>query len=79
MAIATLEFNLDDEDDSIQFDRVMRATEITLALYEIEQLLRREEKYTNYTPEVYERLSDIRDKFYEILSDHGIKLDDILN
>lgn len=79
MAIATLKFNLDDEDDSIQFDRVMRATEITIALYDIEQLLRREVKYTNCTPEVYERLSDIRDKFYEILNDHGIKLDDILN
>jgi hypothetical protein len=68
---ARLTFTL--PDDEMQFKRASQAFELTLSLWEISQYLREVDKYeTGHT------IEQIREKFYSILSDNNINLDNLI-
>ena len=73
MAKATLEFDLNDPDDSILHLRYIKSTDILLALHEFDQHLRSESKYRDN-----EEAEKLREKFWEILGDNNISIDELL-
>ena len=53
---------------------------MAVALWDIDQYLRSETKYNeNLTQDAYDALATARDKFYEILNERNIDMDEILN
>jgi hypothetical protein len=70
---ATLEFNL--PEDQIEFDFATQGGNMHAALWEISQELRKLWKYEELSDQEWKMVERIRDKFYEILDDHQIKLD----
>ena len=71
---ATIEFNL--PEDQHEWDNAVNANSMYLALWDLSQELRSMWKYQAYnTEEEYAIVETIRDKFYEILSEHNINLD----
>jgi hypothetical protein len=71
---AKLTFNL--PDDQHEFDIAIQGSKMYLALWDLSQELRSMWKYQSYqTEEEYAIVETIRDKFYEILSEHNINLD----
>lgn len=71
---AKLTFNL--PDDQHEWHNAVNANAMYLALWDISQELRSMWKYQAYnTEEEYAIVETIRDKFYEILSEHNINLD----
>ena len=71
---AKLTFNL--PDDQYEWDNAVNANSMYLALWDLSQELRSMWKYQSYkTEEEYAIVETIRDKFYEILSEHNINLD----
>jgi len=70
---ATLEFNL--PDDQHEFDLAVQSGNMYAALWDISQELRTMWKYKEYqSEEEYALVDSIRDKFYEILNEHNINL-----
>ena len=70
---ATLEFNL--PDDQHEFDMAVQGGKMYLALWDISRELRTLWKYEELSEEEWKMVERIRDKFFEILDDHQIKLD----
>ena len=81
MAKAILEFDLSNPDDVTDYKRVNKALDMAIALWDIEQYLRAETKYApdSMPQEVYDALDKVRDKYYEIINEHNISIDEILN
>ena len=81
MAKAILEFDLTNPDDVTEYKRVNKALDMAIALWDIEQYLRAETKYApdSMPQEVYDALDKVRDKYYEIINEHNISIDEILN
>lgn len=77
---AILEFDLNIPDDIAAHKRAVKALDMAIALYDIEQYLRTQTKYApdSMPKEVYNALDEVRDKFYEILNDRNIDIDEIL-
>ena len=70
---ATLEFNL--PEDKHEWDNAVRSDAMYAALWDISQELRTMWKYKEYkTEEEFAIVDSIRDKFYEILNEHSINL-----
>ncbi len=70
---AKLTFNL--PDDKHEWENAIRANDMYCALWDLSQELRTMWKYKEYkTDEEYAIVDSIRDKFYEILSEHNINL-----
>lgn len=80
MAKAILEFNLDEPEDKEAHLRAVKALDMALALWDIEQYLRAQTKYApDSMPEVaYDALDKARQEFYEILTNHNISLDELM-
>jgi hypothetical protein len=78
---ARLEFNLDDSDDSMAFDRASKSLDLCLALWDFNSRIRSLLKYPaeGISDEVYSTLETIQDEFQTCLSDHGIILDKLIN
>lgn len=77
---AQLNFNLDDIDDKIAFDRYSKANDMAFALFEI---LRNTKKRVQYHVEFNNLDSDqtieyIYDTIWGIISDHDINIDSIV-
>ena len=71
---ATIEFNL--PADKYEWETAIRADAMFCALCDLSQELRTMWKYQQYqTEEEYAIVESIRDKFYEILNQHNINLD----
>jgi len=70
---ATLEFNL--PDDQAEFDLATQGSNMYSALWDISQELRTLWKYEELSDQEWKMVERIRDKFFEILDDHQIKLD----
>jgi len=81
MAQATLNFNLDDPDDNMAFMRCAKSTDMALALWEFaynsKKSLQRDLDESD--DKSYELIDKVYDKFWEILNDKGIKIDDLIN
>jgi hypothetical protein len=73
---AILQFDLDDPQERANHKRAVRALDYVLALWEIDQELRAIEKYREFnTEEAKELIIEIRAKFYDVLSERDINLD----
>ena len=73
---ATLHFNLEDPDDKFAFNRCHKANDMAMALWDYSQELRAICKYSD--DEVQQKhWGEAREKFYEVLKDYGIDLDDL--
>ena len=75
---AILEFDLTDVDDVTQHGRALKALDLALALFEIDQELRNIIKYGREGYDV-ETAEQIRTTLRKIQDDHLIDLDDLLN
>jgi len=76
-----LEFNLDEHADETAYLRAVKATKLAVALWDMDQYLR---KHTKYAPdsmpsEVYDALQEARDELHRIMSHHSIDLDELLD
>ena len=79
MPKATLEFNLDEHEDQVAHLRAVKALDMALALWDMDQYLRGLIKHGDLDHTVYDALQAARDKLYEIKSKHSIDLDELLN
>lgn len=77
---AILEFNLDDSIDETSYMRCIKAKDMALALWDIDQLLRSKTKYAPDTVDekTLEALEQVREELREIMSDYNIDLDELL-
>lgn len=80
MAKAILEFNLDEFEDESAHMRCIKAKDMALALWDLDQHLRAQTKYApdSMPGEVYDALQETRDKLYEIMNSYNIDLDELL-
>ena len=70
---AKLTFNL--PEDQADFDFAVQGSKMHLALWDISQELRKLWKYEELDEKEWDMVERIRNKFYDILDDHQIKLD----
>ena len=70
---AKIIFNL--PEDQAEFDFATQGSKMYSALWDISQELRTLWKYEELKQEEWDMVERIRNKFYEILDDHQIKLD----
>ena len=70
---ATLEFNL--PEDQSDFDFAVQGGKMYSALWDISKELRTLWKYEELDEKEWDMVERIRNKFYDILDDHQIKLD----
>jgi len=80
MAKAILEFNLDELEDESAHMRCVKAKDMALALWDMDQHLRAQTKYApdSMPGEVYDALQETRDKLHEIMNSYNIDLDELL-
>jgi hypothetical protein len=80
MAKAILEFDLNEPDDRDEHNRMLRSLDIVLVLWDIDQYLRSQTKYNeNLTQEQWDALDQTRTKFYEIMNERNVSLDELLS
>lgn len=83
MAKAILKFDLNDFDDRMAHLRAVKSLELSMAIWDILQLRktmeRRFENTENTNNDVFDGIDAICDGILEILDDHGIKIDDLVN
>ena len=70
---AILEFDLNEPDDIIAHKRCVKALDLTLALWDIDQYLRSESKYKDN-----EMAQEIREKMSEIMGEYGLTFDNLI-
>ena len=70
---ATLKFDLNEQDDVLAHKRCVKSLDMAIALWEVDQYLRSESKYKDN-----EIAYEIREKLYEIMSDHGLNFNDLI-
>jgi hypothetical protein len=70
---AILKFDLNEQDDILAHKRCVKSLDMAIALWDIDQYLRTESKYKDMAI-AYE----IREKFHEIMTDHGLNFDDLI-
>mgnify|MGYP007038824270 FL=1 len=70
---AKLTFDL--PEDKYEWENAMRADAMFCALWDLSQELRTLWKYEELSEEEWNMVERIRDKFYDILSEHNINLD----
>jgi hypothetical protein len=84
MAKGTLEYDLTDPDDRMEFERANKSLDMALALWEfgyntrkdIERSISEEDKCSD---EQYELIDKVYEKFWEILKDRNIVIDDLIS
>ena len=77
---AILEFDLNQEDDDVAHKRAVKALDLCIVLWDIDQYLRSQTKYApdDMPEEVYNALDKAREKFYEIMNERNVSLDELL-
>lgn len=75
-----LKFDLNDSDDQVAHLRAVKALDLAMALWDMDQYLRRTTKYApdSMSKEVYDALQETRDELYRIMSHHSIDLDELI-
>lgn len=76
-----LEFDLNEHDDVEAHKRAVKALDILLALWDIDQHLRSQIKYApdNMSDEVYETLESTRNTVHQILNKYNISFDELMS
>ena len=81
MAQAQLTFDLNDPDDNMAFMRASKSTDMALALWEFayntKKSIQRELKEDD--DKSYELIDKVYERFWEIIQERGLKLDDLIN
>lgn len=77
---AILEFDLNQEDDDVAHKRAVKALDLCIVLWDIDQYLRSQTKYApdDMPEEAYNALDKAREKFYEIMNERNVSLDELL-
>jgi hypothetical protein len=81
MAKATLEFDLTDSDDMMEFERAVKATDMALVLWEL--VFNTKKKVFNdiefdKIESPYDAIDKLYERLYEDLNDHGLNMDKLL-
>ena len=80
---AILKFNLDERDDIEAHLRCVKALDMALALWDMDQYLRSKMKYGNNDSELsddaYKALEEAREELREFMSSRGINLDELIS
>ena len=78
---AILEFDLNEADDMIEHKRCIKALDICLAIWEMDQYLRTKTKYESdgMTEEEYNAYETMREKLRELLEERSISFDELIN
>ena len=80
MAKAILEFDLNESEDRDEHARMMKSLDILMVMWDYDQYLRTQVKYNeNLTQEQHDVFQEARDKFYELMNDRQVSLDDLLS
>jgi hypothetical protein len=83
MGKAILKFDLNDFDDRMAHLRAVKSLDLSMAIWDILQLRktmeRRFENTENTNNDVFDGIDAMGDGILEILDDHGIKIDDLVN
>lgn len=83
MAKGILKFDLNDFDDRMAHLRAVKSLDLSMAIWDILQLRktmeRRFENTENTNNDVFDGIDAMGDGILEILDDHGIKIDDLVN
>jgi hypothetical protein len=83
MAKAILEFNLDDHEDKMAHLRAIKALDMALALWDMDQYFRSQMKYGNndceLSDDAYKALEEAREELREFMSSRGINLDELIS
>ena len=74
---AVLEFDLQDLEDRIEHQRMLKAKDMSIALWDMSQELRKKVKYApdDLSEDTYKAYEEIQDIFYEIINQHNIDLE----
>lgn len=74
---AILEFDLLDPEDRVEHQRMLKSTDMQLALWDISQSLRSKVKYApdGISEDTYKAYEEIQDMFYEIINQYNIDLE----
>jgi hypothetical protein len=81
MAKATLEFDLNDSDDMIAHLRAVKSLDMAMALWEIVHNTKKGLEWSMEDKEIdkYDVLELVYKKIHEILDDHNINTDELIN
>jgi hypothetical protein len=80
MAKAILEFDLNEVEDVTAHKRAVKAIDMAIVLWDMDQYLRNQLKYNDkITGEVYDALDKAREQLREFMNEHNISLDELLN
>lgn len=79
---AILEFDFDDENrsDRREFELMMKSTKMSLAIWQFARNSRKGilwEVEADDTIDKYDAVNKVYDKFFEIMEDHGLSVDDL--
>jgi hypothetical protein len=84
MAKAILEYDLKDADDLMEFTRANKSLDLSLCLWEImyntkKKFISKIEEDSFKSQDANELLDFVYDKFWEILNERNISLDELVN
>jgi hypothetical protein len=81
MAKGILEYDLNEPDDIMAHKRATKALDLASALWDITHNTKKSIEWSLEGKELdkYEVLDLVYERIYEILEDHSIKLDDLIN
>jgi len=81
MAKATLEYNLSDPEDAMAHLRAVKSLDMAMALWDIVHNTKKGLEWSMEGKEIdkYDALELVYEKIHEILGDHNIITDDLIN
>lgn len=81
MAKATLEFDLNDIDDVMAHKRAVKSLDLAMTIWDIVHNTKKGLEWSMEGKEMdkYDALEMVYDKIYEILQEHNIDIDDLIN
>lgn len=77
---AILKFDLNEFDDRVAHMRAVKALDLCLMINEFEEELRKLVKYSpdSLPEEKYQGYVEVREKFYEIMNQHSINMEQLI-
>ena len=80
MARATLSFNLEKPEDVAAHKRAVKALDMALVIWDIDQYLRGKIKYDETLhQEAHDALDKARGELYDIMNKHNVDIDELLD
>ena len=81
MAKATIEYNLSDPDDVMAHKRAIKSLDMAMALWDIVHNTKKGLEWSMENKEIdkYDALELVYKKIHEILDDHNINTDELIN